>query len=77
MTSKANDFRKQIGPSRRQSYHSLSDTLRENDPDLLEAIVAAFKDDSIPTTSIQRALIDVGYDVGYSAVIRWRENVCG
>ena len=77
MNSKADDFRKQIGPSRRQSYHRVSDTLSNADPDLLDAVIAAFKDDSVPTTSIHRALLDLGYDVGYSSVIRWRQHVCG
>jgi len=55
----------------------VSDTLNNADPDLLDAVMAAFKDDSVPTTSIHRALLDLGYDVGYSSVIRWRQHVCG
>lgn len=77
MTSNADQFREQIGPKRRQSYHKLTDVLAETDPDLLAAIQTAFHDDTVPTTSIQRALLDLGYPVGYSSVVRWRQHVCG
>lgn len=77
MKSKADDFLEAIGPSRRQSYHRLADRLRDQDPDLLDAVLAAFGKDEVPTTSIHRALSDLGYDVGYSSVIRWRQHVSG
>ena len=34
MNSKADDFRQQIGRSRRQSYHRLTERLAQDDPEL-------------------------------------------
>ena len=77
MNSKADDFRQQIGPSRRQSYHRLTERLAQEDPELLAAVQAAFADETVPTTSIHRALKELGYDCGYSSVVRWRQHVSG
>jgi hypothetical protein len=62
-------------PSRRPNFHAVARELEANDPDLLAAIVEALDDDHPNIAMIQRSLEAVGIDMGYSSVVRWRENV--
>jgi hypothetical protein len=73
--SKADQFRETMVPSRRPNFHAVSRELKANDPELLAAIIEALDDDHPNIAMIQRSLEAVGIDMGYSSVVRWRENV--
>ncbi len=62
-------------PSRRPDFHAVARDLEANDPELLAAILEALNDDHSNIAMIQRSLEAVGIDMGYSSVVRWRENV--
>jgi len=51
--------------------------LEASDPDLLVALEDALADESASLAAIHRSLRDVGVDIGYSSLIRWRDHVRG
>jgi len=51
--------------------------LEVEDPDLLDAVNEALVDESASLAAIHRSLREVGIDIGYSSLIRWRDHVRG
>jgi hypothetical protein len=45
------------------------------DPDLLDAVNEALADEAASLAAIHRSLKEVGVDIGYSSLIRWRDHV--
>lgn len=73
--SKAQQFTASISPTRRPSYFQLMTQLEVDDPDLLDAVNEALVDESASLAAIHRSLREVGIDIGYSSLIRWRDHV--
>lgn len=75
--SQAKAFRDNIQPTRRANYRRVMDHLEQHDPDLLAAINDVLADDHLSLAAIHRSVRDVGIDIGYSSLIRWRDHVRG
>ena len=75
--SKAEAFKAGYSPTRRASYVRIMEKLEASDPDLLVALEDALADESASLAAIHRSLRDVGVDIGYSSLIRWRDHVRG
>jgi len=75
--SKAEQFKAGYAPTRRTSYTQIMARLETEDPDLLDALNVALADHSASLAAIHRSLRDVGVDIGYSSLIRWRDHVRG
>lgn len=75
--SKAEQFTTGISPTRRPSYVQHMTQLEVEDPDLLDAINEALADESASLAAIHRSIREVGVDIGYSSLIRWRDHVRG
>ena len=75
--SKAEKFTTGISPTRRPSYTQIMTQLEVDDPDLLDAVNEALVDESASLAAIHRSLREVGIDIGYSSLIRWRDHVRG
>ena len=75
--SKAEQFKTGYAPTRRASYLQIMEKLACSDPDLLVALENALEDESASLAAIHRSLRDVGVDIGYSSLIRWRDYVRG
>jgi len=75
--SKAEQFTTSISPTRRPSYVQHMTQLEVEDPDLLDAINEALADESASLAAIHRSIREVGVDIGYSSLIRWRDHVRG
>ena len=73
--SKAEQFRQNIVQSRRASYAVITRKLEEEDPDLLVAILDALKDETAAMAAIHRSLEAVGVEIGYSSLLRWRDDI--
>ena len=49
--------------------------LENADADLLDAVNEALSDESASLAAIHRSLREVGVDIGYSSLVRWRDHV--
>lgn len=75
--SKAEQFRASYAPTRRANYRQVIDHLHETDPDLLHAVEEALANESLSLAAVHRSIREVGVDIGYSSLIRWRDHVRG
>lgn len=75
--SKAEQFKASYAPTRRPSYLKIMEKLECSDPDLLMAVEDALADESVSLAAVHRSLRDVGVDIGYSSLVRWRDYVRG
>lgn len=75
--SKANQFKSGIQPTRRDSYTTVIARLEQSDPELLAAITEALSETHASLAAIHRSIREVGIDIGYSALVRWRDYVRG
>ena len=73
--SKAEQFAASISPTRRPSFNQIMTHLEVADPDLLDAVNEALADESLSLAAIHRSVREVGIDIGYSSLIRWRDHV--
>lgn len=73
--SKADQFKTSISPTRRPSFGQIMTHLEVADPDLLDAVNEALADEAASLAAIHRSLKEVGVDIGYSSLIRWRDHV--
>lgn len=74
MTSKVEVFQDAIRRTRRRTYLEIADEVRQSEPELLDAVEAAFRDGAIPLAAVHRALGDIGIEIGYSSLVRWRDH---
>lgn len=75
--SKAEQFKASYAPTRRPNYLQVIDHLHTTDPDLLHAVEEALADESLSLAAVHRSIREVGVDIGYSSLIRWRDYVRG
>lgn len=73
--SKAEAFKASISPTRRPSFQQIMSHLQNADADLLDAVNEALSDESASLAAIHRSLREVGVDIGYSSLVRWRDHV--
>ena len=73
--TRADEFRQSLTPTRKRSWKAIARQLEQTDPELFEAVVAALADELSSMAAIHRSLEAIGVDIGYSSLVRWRDDV--